>query len=140
MSETNRLGDIGELVVAARLAELGYRVSIPFGHDSPYDLVVEVDGHLKKVQVKSITPKNGCLPVKCTRVTNITKGKQIRQSYTKNDFDYMIAYDAKSSQCYNVPIDLVHETEDTLYLRIDPTKNGQATNIRWARDYLLEGL
>ncbi len=58
MSKTNRIGDVGELAVASRLAQLGYRVSIPFGHDSPYDLIVEVDGKLKKVQVKSITPVN----------------------------------------------------------------------------------
>lgn len=140
MSVTNKKGDIGELAVATELVRLGYNVSIPFGHDVAYDLVVEVDGALKKVQIKTTQQKNGVLVARCKRVTNITCGKQVRTTYTSDDLDYLIVYDIDTQQCYNIPLDLVDETEDSLNLRVEPTKNNQRKKIRWARDYLLEGL
>lgn len=49
MKNTNRKGDIAELAVAQKFLELGYYVSFPFGDDSPYDLIVDMNGELKRV-------------------------------------------------------------------------------------------
>lgn len=46
-------GDPHETRVLHKLVQMGYSVSIPFSDSEPYDLVVEVDGDLLKVQVKS---------------------------------------------------------------------------------------
>ena len=51
MAETKRKRRIAELAVMAEAIARGYRVSIPFGEDSPYDLVVERNGRLERVQV-----------------------------------------------------------------------------------------
>jgi len=131
------MGDIGETRVLAELIKRGYNVSIPFGHDAKYDLVVEVDGKLKKVQVKTTASKGGKMRVQCRTISNIIKGKQIRVTYTKKDFDYMIVYDTVTDACYNVPMDDVEQTIDALWLRTEPPKNGNRKNIRWAKDYLL---
>jgi hypothetical protein len=50
-------GDIGESLLLAELVLRGLNVSIPFGHDCLYDLVVEhyKSGKLLKVQVKNRT-------------------------------------------------------------------------------------
>lgn len=48
-------GDTAETILLAELVMRGYNVSIPLGHDNPYDLVVEGrSGVLYKVQVKSL--------------------------------------------------------------------------------------
>lgn len=139
MSKTNQKGDVGELAVASKLSQLGYKVAIPFGHDWKYDLIVEVDGELKRVQIKTCKPKRGMLRIYTRSMSNITKGKQVRTTYTKDDFDYLIVYDYENHNFYNIPMDVVHETKDSIWLRVIPTSNKLKT-IRRAEDYLLTKL
>lgn len=48
-------GDLGELRAVYELSKLGYTVSIPTRTHIPYDLVIEKNGHLSTVQVKTTT-------------------------------------------------------------------------------------
>lgn len=52
-----KTGNVAELLLMTELVSRGLSVSVPFGHDSLYDLVVEhgVSGKLLKVQVKTAT-------------------------------------------------------------------------------------
>ena len=62
MSENNRQirGEVSELEVATYLIEEHRcRVSQTFGHSHPYDLVVDADGDLLKIQVKTVSPLQG---------------------------------------------------------------------------------
>jgi hypothetical protein len=53
-------GDIGESLLLAELVLRGLNVSIPFGHDCLYDLVVQHSkGKLLKVQIKNRTNLKG---------------------------------------------------------------------------------
>ena len=140
MSITNQLGDAAELAVAAEILRLGYKVAIPFGHDWKYDLIVEIEGELKKVQVKSTEPKNGKLTYKVGTNTNILKGKHQFHTYTKVDIDYFIGYDRVNKNCYLIPMELVESVYDTVTIRLKPTKNKNYKKIHWAKDYLLEKL
>jgi len=56
MSHSPRKGEKSELAVASELMMMGYGVSFPFGHNHPYDLIVDKGGNLYTVQVK--TAKN----------------------------------------------------------------------------------
>jgi hypothetical protein len=47
------------------LVRAGYLVSIPFGEDHRYDLVVEKDGILSRVQVKTGRLRNGVVMFNC---------------------------------------------------------------------------
>jgi PD-(D/E)XK endonuclease len=46
-------GDFGERAALYWLVAQGAHVSIPFGHNSHYDLVADLDGRLLRVQVKT---------------------------------------------------------------------------------------
>jgi streptogramin lyase len=48
-----RQGEWAELVFMAKAAELGFAVSKPQNHSAPYDVVIEKDGHVWLIQVKS---------------------------------------------------------------------------------------
>lgn len=56
MSNNPRQGERSELAVASELISKGYGVSFPFGHEHQYDLIVDKDGNLYRIQVK--TAKN----------------------------------------------------------------------------------
>lgn len=86
-------GIISELIVAADATERGYFVLIPLdGGHSQYDLVVEKEGKLLRVQVKTIKLKDYA-------VSLITGGKR----YIKGAFDYLAAVDRETRNVYWVP-------------------------------------
>lgn len=49
---TKSRGDIAEYKVIAELLELGHSVLLPCGDRLPYDIAVDVDGRLLRIQVK----------------------------------------------------------------------------------------
>ena len=65
MAETKRKGQVAELAVMALAIARGYRVSIPFCEDTPYDLVVERHGKLERVQCKYTESDGRVVVVKC---------------------------------------------------------------------------
>ena len=42
-------GDIGEAKCLAKMIELGIPVSLPFGDNQRYDMIIDVNGELKKI-------------------------------------------------------------------------------------------
>src|SRR5215831_20599819 len=93
MASTKRKGELAELKVAADLVAKGYRVAVPFGEDCDYDLIVDRDGKLERVQVKYTSRRGGVLPVRC-RSQSLTNGKVKRTKlYTSKSIDWIAAYD-----------------------------------------------
>ena len=85
-SNNRRTGSVAELAVAAKLASLGYNVSLPFG-ELPYDIVAEKDGKLIRVQVKSATlSKHGSY--RCS----LTHGRQNKVKYTSESCDLIVLF------------------------------------------------
>jgi hypothetical protein len=50
-------GDLGEASAIEWFSRLGAAILIPFGHSPDYDLVVDIEGRLLRVQVKTCTRK-----------------------------------------------------------------------------------
>jgi hypothetical protein len=65
MAPLKQKGDLAELMVAADLRRRGCKISIPFGGDCDYDLVVERHGRLERVQVKHATSDGVVVIVRC---------------------------------------------------------------------------
>ena len=59
MNNRPRQGEKSELAVASELTMKGYGVSFPFGHNHQYDLIVDKDGALYKIQIKTAKPEEG---------------------------------------------------------------------------------
>ena len=101
MKNTKSLGDLGEAFVLAECIKRGLNVSTPFGDNAKYDCIIEeVDGSLSKVQVKTTTPKDGCLLFSLSSAVKGVNGKYTNTTYTRSDIDYFLLVDADSGVIY----------------------------------------
>lgn len=126
-------GNLTELQSIAAFYELGYQVSIPYGEDSRYDFIADVNGNLLKIQCKtSHEVENGVISFSCRRCYSDTK-RTHEKNYTKEDIDYFCTF--WNGKCYLIP---VNECSKGKYLRFIPTKNGQKEGIVFAKDYEIQ--
>lgn len=61
MTLTKDQGNKAEIAVISEFIKRGFSVSIPFGQNDPFDLVVKFPDGFKSVQVKHGIIKNGCV-------------------------------------------------------------------------------
>jgi PD-(D/E)XK endonuclease len=133
---TNHPVEIGQRTEAAILAELvrrGYRVLIPFGVNQRYDLVLDHDGKFIRVQCKTARLRRGAIHFSTRSVRSNTR-RTVTQGYA-GGADLFLAYCPETDRIYAVHVEEAPDTD--IWLRVDPTRNGQARGIRWAKDYEL---
>jgi PD-(D/E)XK nuclease superfamily protein len=136
MASTKTKGDLAELMVAADLRRKGYKVAIPFGEDWDYDLIIERDGNLERVQVKYAESGGSVLAVRC-RSHSLTNGKVKRtKKYTAKTIDWLAVYDRSTDRCHYVPASELGEGKSCIHLRVAPPRNGQRDRINFAESYL----
>jgi hypothetical protein len=131
MGATKRKGNLAEIEVIRHAIQLGHRVSLPYGEDAPYDLVVERNGRLEKVQCKFVQSDGRVIVVRC-RSTNGWATKK----YSPADVDWIATFDSTTQRCYFVPSSLLGEGKAALHLRLTPARNGQTTRTRHANDFI----
>lgn len=134
---SKRKGNIGEAVVIAELCKLGNPVSIPFGDNERYDLIVESKtGELLKAQTKysSEISENGSLIFQIASSTNHTTNKHFT-TYS-DDVDIFFLYHTLTEKVYVLPISLV-TNKKIMTLRISEPINHQKKRIHFADDYIL---
>lgn len=134
MLETKQIGNLTELHCITSFYELGYKVSIPYGENSRYDFVADVDGQLIRVQVKSCkpSPDGSTISFPC-RSTRVNAQGCYHRLYTEKDIDYFCTY--YKNKCYLVP---VTECSKQKILRFNqPKKKQQEGVINYAKDYEL---
>lgn len=102
---TKLKGDIAEQAAVLKLLELGWGVSKPIGDRLPYDLIVDVDGALVRLQVKSAWfntfDQNYCIDV---RRTKTNRRLMLRSLYTNQDFDFALVYLPEKRIFYVFPV------------------------------------
>lgn len=132
-----RIGNIGEAKAISWLVEHGISVSIPFGDNERYDLVIDNNGSLERVQVKTsgYCPHNGSITFKLHSSTYHTKSKH-NISY-ENDVDSFIFYDSINDFLYYIPISQVMGKKN-INIRFDKSINSQSKNCIFADDVLIE--
>lgn len=124
-------GEISEGHVIAHLLKLGYSVSMPFGDNQRYDLILDDGERLWRVQVKTARLQRGCLVFSAASVNGFT-GK--KTDY-RGQIDIFLAYSPDTDKVYRAEVDDAGRNE--VWLRIEPAKGGPTTTIRWASDYEL---
>lgn len=134
MLDSKQKGNLTELQCLVEFAKLGIKTSIPYGENCRYDFIIDVNGHLLKVQSKtSHKLDNGeGFEFKCESVVSTTT-RTTSTKYSLNDIDFFATID--NDKCYLIP---VAECGCRKTLRYIYPKNGQKKGISLAENYELE--
>jgi hypothetical protein len=128
--------DVGQRTEAAILSELvrrGYAVLLPFGVNQRYDLVLDLDGKFVRAQCKTGRLRNGVVLFSTKSVQSNTRRAVIRDY--DGDADVFLVYCPGTGCVYCVPVE--EAPTGYMYLRVEPTRNGQDHGVRWASNYEL---
>jgi hypothetical protein len=126
-------GAAAEAAITAMTIELGLVVLRPLCEGSRYDLMIDLEPELLRVQCKMARRVSGALLVS-VQTNRCTPGGYVSTSYTAAEVDVIAAYSPELHRGFLVPIEEAAGRRG-LHLRLDPTRNNQARGIKWARDY-----
>ena len=127
---TQQKGITTELYVASYLLSLGYNVSQPFSQDSRYDLIVDVNNKLLRLQVKTSRLVSAhSISFNCRSTTKNSKTNKSR-SYGESEIDYFATF--WNNRVYLVP---VGECSSQKSLHLEPPTQ---SNWSYINDYEAE--
>jgi hypothetical protein len=128
-------GNLTELECLLFFVKNGYKVSIPYGEDCRYDLVLDIKGHLYRIQCKTSHPlKNSDDGFEFkTKSVAITAHGVKETKYSSEEIDYFATI--YEGQCYLVPVE---ECGNAKILRFQYPVNGQKKHISLAENYTFE--
>jgi hypothetical protein len=129
---TNQKGLVAESAVMFECAKLGIGVARPL-NDERYDLILDLQGRLVRVQCKWASRHGDVVVVPLYANRRTAEGLR-RTYYTLDEVDAFAAYCPDTSACYFFPFAEI-DVKQALSLRLAPTRNCQASGIRWARDF-----
>ncbi|MEK6760370.1 MAG: group I intron-associated PD-(D/E)XK endonuclease [Nanoarchaeota archaeon] len=129
MINKKQIAKEGELRFASEFVRKNWRIFLPYGEDSPVDLLIEKDGNFKRIQVKSTQPINGAIHCRIKSSNNW----QVKK-YTKKEIDYFAIYDYLNKKGYLIPIEDMEGMTEAI-MRLDKAKNNQMKGIRFAENY-----
>lgn len=129
-------GDVAESAIIAKLISLGYIVSIPFGDNQRYDIIVDLNGYLYKVQIKYCGQV--CIDyVICVTSSNLNNTTNKTCTTYEQDIDLFMFYIPKLNEYLMMTINEVGLQKRIQLRRTLPkTTNGKKT--RMLVDYNLE--
>nr|WP_293834336.1 group I intron-associated PD-(D/E)XK endonuclease [uncultured Arsenicibacter sp.] len=90
---TKQKGDIAEQAVILQALKSGWGVCKPIGDRLPYDIILDIDRTLYRIQVKYawFDAKTANYVVD-TRRTKTNRRRMLRENYSLQDFDFAIIY------------------------------------------------
>ena len=127
---TKRRGEVAEAAFLHKAAALGFSVAKPWGESDRYDFIVEVNGRLWRVQVKSAhsSALNGYSFAACG---NVRKNR-----YTPNDIDFIVGYVVPDNAWYVIPIAVFAERTAVKVFPSSRRRMSRFEKYREAWDYL----
>jgi hypothetical protein len=131
VADTKQKGSIALTQVIADLVERGGKVFIPIDEDCLYDLIVDYQARLVRVQVK-FTQSDGAV----IKAKAMSSNSWVSIKYTATDIDVLAIWDNTSRKIYYLPSQLLGNGRAVMALRLTGPKNNQAKNIRWAEEFI----
>lgn len=111
------IGNAGIAVAIAYFGANGYTVSLPLNDTQNYDLVVDIDGILKKVQVKATNYINAAKSYVISLRTVSGTTRKVTKTVCDTDVDLLFCLVGDGSM-FLIPIDKAHN-RNTINLRTD---------------------
>ena len=106
---TNKIGDLCELIVLTKLIEEGNNIALPYGNQHNWDILVENGGVWDKLQVKSAhTKSSGSIEVDCIKSGDTRGNKSRSRQYTEGAFDYLVAVYLPTKSIWKMPFSIIY--------------------------------
>lgn len=137
MDNTLKLGMITELECLKAFIDSGYHCSIPYGDCARYDIVVDIDNKLYRIQCKTARwstdtrQEKVAFEINTVTTTSNTK-KTIRRKYSEEEVDYF--YTCFQGKSYLVPIKEI-AGKTSFRWRYEYPSSGQKQGIHLAEEY-----
>ena len=126
-------GNLTELECITAFYKLGYQCSIPYGENSRYDFIADINGKLIKIQCKTSKEiEQGVIEFSC-RSSRSNNHNNLRRKYTAKEIDCFCTF--WNDKCYLIP---VTECSINKKLRFVSPKNNQKVGISYAKDYEIQ--
>jgi PD-(D/E)XK nuclease superfamily protein len=104
-------GEQGELAFLSRATDLGFALSLPYGHMQRYDFIVDSGKNIWRVQVKTSNHMlNGLYLVGIHH-----RAKRSAHAYTASEIDFVAAYILPEQTWYILPVREVTEHRSLLF-------------------------
>ena len=107
-------GDSAELRFMLLNHLLGYTVAKPFGDNAKYDLIVQINNKLERIQVKSTQSKDTSIGTDCYRCA-VCSGASVKRMYSDKDIDYVAIYVIPVDAWYKIPVNEIKTKSIRLY-------------------------
>jgi hypothetical protein len=136
MRNTSQVGETSRWQIIAALSRRGKQFLLPGSDHLRYDLAIDEEGTIQRVQCKTGRLRNGVVTfATCSIDSRSQPGRCVRRSY-RGEVELFGVYCPDNGKCYLVPVGKVAPFVG--YLRIALPRNGQRTHILWAGDYEIE--
>jgi len=127
-------GDLTEAAVLHKLMSEGYTVSQPFDDNQRYDFIIDDNGNLERIQVKTARYDDGCVIFDCANsVANTVKTS--KKTYTPDEIDAFIVYSPDIDEFYRIDVEDANKSSMRLQVSDDISKFISEDRINWASDY-----
>ena len=134
-NETQIKGLTTELICMQKFIELGYIVSVPYGNNSRYDLLVDNGTTIWKIQCKTAKlNENGSYTIQTCNKVSTTTQRRVKH-YTKDEIDFIAS--VVQNQLVIIPVELIEKTASKVF-RIELPKHGAKSNCNLIEDFTVE--
>ena len=124
-----------ELFCSLKFVELGYIVSIPYGNNSRYDLLVDTGKNFYRVQCKTASlNNNGSYTINTSNSVSTTTQRRTKH-YTKNEIDFIASI--INNQLVIIPVEMI-ETSKSKVFRTELPKYGSKSTCNLIQDFTVE--
>jgi PD-(D/E)XK endonuclease len=134
MDHPKAIGDKTQLAVMLALRHAGVAFYAPFGENTRCDLIIEDGPHLFRLQCKTGRLRLGAIRFAvCSCYGHHRNPGESRRTY-EGQIEFFAVYCPETQGVYLVPIEDV-PVKSQAALRVEPSRNGQQQNVRWAAKY-----
>lgn len=123
MKRPKKVGELIEAIFQVQALQRGFIVSKPFGDSAKYDFVLDFEGKLSRVQVKTTNHlykktanAKGCFIVKTSRCSG-------KWRYKSKDVDFIAVYVTEKDTWYIIPVSAVCSRSIGLYPHVVGSKS-----------------
>ncbi len=134
MGSSKDTGDETEAAIISQLITLGYSVSIPFGDNDRYDLIVDDGTDLFRIQCKTAW-QNKPQTIRFNTHSQTTKNGAYHEHTYDDEIDGFLVRYPDQEQLFWIPIE--DATAQKMELRYEASIDHPSIN--WAADYVFDG-